>query len=210
MAHIVRDGDREVVIEVWGQRAVPKGSTTSKVVRKKGGEIVMRTNAQGKQVPLVVTHDAAKGGKPWAQAVHAAAQEAFEEIDFDPFDRLSMRDVRVMVLATFYFVRPKAHYGTGKNAGVLKDSAPATPITGSNEIGDVDKLLRGVMDPLHGIAFRKDHQVSDALPAFRYGQREGAIIRVRYPAVQTVGDMVRHGLKAPDRIDFDAEQPALF
>ena len=208
MAHIVRDGDREVVIEVWGMKPVPKGSTTSGVVRKKGGEIVMRTNAQGKQVPLVTTRDAAKGGKPWAVAVHKAAQEAYEHIDFDPFERFGKRKTRVQILATFFFTRPNHHYGTGKNAGVLKDSAPAVPV--DSDTADMDKLLRGVMDPLHGIAYLNDRQVADGLPAVRFGNRAGVIIRVRYPAIQTVGDMVRHGLKVPDRIDFDAEQPALF
>ena len=40
---------------------------------------------------------------------------------------------------TFTLARPKGHYGTGRNAGVLKTSAPAFPI--SHSTGDVDKLL---------------------------------------------------------------------
>ena len=29
----------------------------------------------------------------------------------------------------FYFDRPKSHYGTGRNEGIVRDSAPGYPVT---------------------------------------------------------------------------------
>ena len=42
----------------------------------------------------------------------------------------------------FVFPRPKSHYGTGKNADVLKPSAPKYCISRGN--GDIDKLANEV------------------------------------------------------------------
>lgn len=50
----------------------------------------------------------------------------------------------VSIWADFYLPRPKSHYGTGRNAGKLKDSAPRWPTVKP----DVDKLARAVLDSL--------------------------------------------------------------
>ena len=44
----------------------------------------------------------------------------------------------------FDFARPASHYGTGRNAGVLKDSAPGGKATAP----DLDKLCRALGDAL--------------------------------------------------------------
>ena len=46
----------------------------------------------------------------------------------------------------FTFERPASHYGTGRNAGRVKDSAPDWPDT--KWTGDIDKLTRAVFDSL--------------------------------------------------------------
>jgi Holliday junction resolvase RusA-like endonuclease len=69
--------------------------------------------------------------------------------------------------------RPKAHYGSGRNADKLKDSAPAFPLGKP----DVDKLSRGVMDALTGIIFRDDSCVVTKRASKRYG-RPGVAIEV--------------------------------
>ena len=46
----------------------------------------------------------------------------------------------------FVFPRPKSHYGTGKNADVLKPSAPKYCTSRGN--GDIDKLARSTLDGL--------------------------------------------------------------
>jgi Holliday junction resolvase RusA-like endonuclease len=50
----------------------------------------------------------------------------------------------VMVWADFFLPRPAGHFGTGRNAGVLKASAPAWPAVKP----DGDKLTRAVFDSL--------------------------------------------------------------
>ena len=50
----------------------------------------------------------------------------------------------VRVRATFGFARPKSHYGTGRNAGELKVSAPLLHA----QMPDTDKLCRLVLDAL--------------------------------------------------------------
>ena len=52
----------------------------------------------------------------------------------------------VKVEIDFTFFRPKSHYGTGKNAEILKPSAPKFP--SSKLIGDIDKLCRSTLDGL--------------------------------------------------------------
>lgn len=62
----------------------------------------------------------------------------------------------VSVIARFFLTRPKGHYGTGKNAFTVKDSAPIAPKVRP----DIDKLARSVLDALTGVAFRDDGQVA--------------------------------------------------
>ncbi len=50
----------------------------------------------------------------------------------------------IQVRFVFWFQRPKGHYGTGRNAGTLKRSAP----TYRASAPDVDKLCRAVADAL--------------------------------------------------------------
>lgn len=63
----------------------------------------------------------------------------------------------IAVKVTCYFARPKSHYGTGRNAGKLKDSAPPYPI--SKGRNDLDKLLRLIFDAMSGIVYEDDSQV---------------------------------------------------
>jgi Holliday junction resolvase RusA-like endonuclease len=74
----------------------------------------------------------------------------------------------------FTVARPKGHYGTGRNAGVLKPSAPAYPAVKP----DTTKLLRGLEDALSGVVWRDDAQVVEQAVAKRYGHPEGAQVIV--------------------------------
>lgn len=55
----------------------------------------------------------------------------------------------------FVFPRPKSHYGTGKNACILKKSAPQHHITKP----DNDNLQKFVKDCLNGEVYRDDSQI---------------------------------------------------
>ena len=72
----------------------------------------------------------------------------------------------VMVVLNFYLPRPKAHYGTGRNAEKLKPAAPAYPSTHP----DIDKLCRAVLDAMTGIVFHDDRQVVMIQAGKFYGQ----------------------------------------
>lgn len=100
--------------------------------------------------------DANKNVAAWKREVRQAAGEAFHgELYTGP----------VSVEFTFYRVRPKGHYGTGRNDGVLKASAPAYP----TQAPDALKLARGVEDALTGLVYRDDAQIVDEVIRKRYG-----------------------------------------
>ena len=70
----------------------------------------------------------------------------------------------VEVEVSFVFPRPKAHYRTGKNAELLKDSAPYWH-TGKP---DLDKLQRAIGDALSGVLLRDDSQIASWMVEKRY------------------------------------------
>ena len=61
----------------------------------------------------------------------------------------------VSVMLWFFMPRPKGHYGSGKNAGKLKETAPKYPTTKP----DVDNLNKFAFDCLNGVAWVDDAQV---------------------------------------------------
>lgn len=78
--------------------------------------------------------------QPWRELVAAKAQEAMGTQLYPMFER----GVPVKVFAFFTFKRPAGHYGTGRNAGVLKPNAPVWH-TGKP---DADKCFRALGDSL--------------------------------------------------------------
>ncbi len=67
--------------------------------------------------------------------------------------------VRLSVVC--FFDRPSGHFGTGRNAGVLKESArDLRPGLGKNG-GDLDNLVKLVKDALNSVAFRDDSQIAE-------------------------------------------------
>jgi len=55
-----------------------------------------------------------------------------------------------------WFARPKSHFGTGRNASKIKESAPAY----HTQKPDVDNVAKGILDALvHIKAFHDDSQV---------------------------------------------------
>lgn len=67
----------------------------------------------------------------------------------------------IALTAEFVFDRPDSHYGTGRNAGVLKERfRHARPGRGVNG-GDLDNLIKLMLDALTNVAFRDDSQIAD-------------------------------------------------
>jgi crossover junction endodeoxyribonuclease RusA len=95
--------------------------------------------------------ESSKAVGPWREAVRAETQRVLNGthsrwLDGGP----------VNVEITFGLPRPKGHYGTGRNAGKVRDSAPWYP----HGRPDLDKLTRAVLDGLTaGGAWVDDAQV---------------------------------------------------
>lgn len=96
--------------------------------------------------------------EPWRQAVTAAALKA---VDGRP-PMLGPLELH----ATFVLPRPKGHYGTGRNAGRLKPSAPLYVATRP----DTDKLVRAVGDAITGVICRDDSQLVIVHAEKHYGE----------------------------------------
>jgi Holliday junction resolvase RusA-like endonuclease len=63
-----------------------------------------------------------------------------------------------------YFARPKGHYGTGRNAGELRPSAPAWKAT----YPDLDKIARAALDALTIAGVLADDVLVAALKASKH------------------------------------------
>lgn len=127
----------------------------------------------------------AKRLKPWRAVVTAAAGDAIEEMyGTDQVLPLFGRGTPVHIAMVFTFARPASHFGTGRNAAVLKASAPAEHIG----FPDVDKAQRAVLDSLTAAGVvgddRQFSRVTEAARVYPGGHADalqvpGVVIRVR-------------------------------
>lgn len=78
----------------------------------------------------------------------------------------------------FRFERPKSHFGTGRNEGCLKPSAPMRHTAKP----DIDNLIKFLFDCANGIVFYDDKQVFRIVDARKeyceYGDRPGTEMEV--------------------------------
>lgn len=58
----------------------------------------------------------------------------------------------LQVIMSFQFSRPKSHYGSGKNANIIKPNAPVAHTSRP----DVDNLAKFVCDALNGVYWKDD------------------------------------------------------
>lgn len=113
---------------------------------------------------------------PWRQDVKAAAYAECVRLGLPgPLDGA----LRIQI--DFRFPRPKSHFGTGRNATVLKPSAPIWVTEGGK--GDVDKLLRSTFDALtYSGMIADDRMAARVVGEKRYcmdGELPGATVTVR-------------------------------
>jgi Holliday junction resolvase RusA-like endonuclease len=80
----------------------------------------------------------------------------------------------VKMTCNFVFPRPKSHWGTGKNAEVLKPDAP-TYVT---KVPDLSKLVRGIEDALEGVLYDNDSQICEISTTKAFGPKSGVWIAV--------------------------------
>lgn len=91
----------------------------------------------GSQTGRGIMVESSKALAPWRDSVIHAARQVMQT-GFDTFTG------PVTVDMSFYFPRPKSHYGTGGNANRIKDRAPDHKTSAP----DLDKLVRAVCDAL--------------------------------------------------------------
>lgn len=110
--------------------------------------------------------ESSKRVKPWRADIREAAET---EMRGSPPVRgpLSMS-------ITFVFPRPKGHYGSGRNASILKATAPEYH-TGKP---DLDKLARAALDAMTGIVYVDDAQIVQLHLSKRYPGHGDAPVEV--------------------------------
>lgn len=116
---------------------------------------------------LVESNDATL--RPWRTSVTAHALAAPRDGVLLPFTGA------VAVRVTFRFPRPGGHFGSGRNRGRLRGSAPAR----HRVRPDADKLVRAVCDALTDAGvWRDDAQVAELQAVKVYHDAPGAVIAV--------------------------------
>lgn len=144
-------------------RARPGGSKDQFGVRKKvGGKWVPVINPKtGMQVMRVVDQSSRNGGPEWRAAVRGAVQEIMG---------LPVFDGPLVLEVTFLRERSRSDFGTGRNAGKLKESAPAFP----SIMPDALKMMRAFEDALNGRLWKDDARNVDVLSRKRFVDRPPA------------------------------------
>ena len=121
----------------------------------------------------IVTEDC-KRNKPWRSVVVGIAMQALGTAP--PLAG------PLVVEFTFFILRPKGHFGSGRNSARLKPSAPGWPVVKP----DTTKLVRAVEDALTGIAWVDDALIVEQVARKVYGPRPG--VRVVIEAKHRPGD----------------------
>lgn len=95
----------------------------------------------------------------WMDRVANAARDAAHAVG------LSLLEGPLVLVCTFFQPRPKSHYRTGKNAHLLRDTAPAFP----DGKPDTTKLIRAIEDAINEVIWRDDTQVVNQNTGKLYG-----------------------------------------
>jgi Holliday junction resolvase RusA-like endonuclease len=120
---------------------------------------------------VAVVDDAGKPGKDWRAVVQLAARTAVDSAIESGAWRFGFPvDVPLRLALTFFFPRPKGHFG---KHGVLP-SAPAVPATRP----DLTKCTRSVEDALTGVVWRDDAQIVEQTVRKFYDNGEGIGVAV--------------------------------
>lgn len=120
-----------------------------------------------KKLARVLIVDDSEKVRPWMALVADLAMQAY--------DGPVLEKVPLVLELTFVLARPTGHCGTGRNAGILKKSAPAYPVGRPDAL----KLARAVEDALTGVVYRDDAAIVEELLFKAYaaaGGRQGAHI----------------------------------
>lgn len=143
------------------KNAIPLGR------RNEQGVFVPYTRQDG--TPIVNVQDSSgTAGTNWRVDVRDAFEKAIDVAH-------ELADGPLAVRVTFFAERPKGHYGSGKNAGVLKAGADRFPH--QSRLPDGTKLARSLEDALNKICWTDDRRVVDMWWTRRFGPA-GAIVDI--------------------------------
>src|SRR6185437_5367455 len=150
----------------------PGGSKTATVIRRKGGEIVMKNGR-----PLTAMRDA--GGektKNWRAVVAHEGRIAYQGTPLDEPLRVEF---------VFFMPRPQSHYGKKglhKWAPIYSTTKP-----------DTTKLIRAAEDALTGILWRDDTLIVEQTARKVYSDRPGMRITVSATSADKLGVIMSAG-----------------
>jgi Holliday junction resolvase RusA-like endonuclease len=103
----------------------------------------------------------------WKDTVAACAVEACKNY-------ATLLDCPIRLTVEFRLARPQFHFGTGRNAGILRESSPKYPTTRP----DCTKMLRAVEDALTAVVWRDDSLIVDQVVTKRYAEKPGAWVEI--------------------------------
>lgn len=143
-----------------------------------GSKRAFAIKKDGEPTGQVAVTDANPKAKSWQREVRDVARDAlYAYVLADEPDAMAAGLLTGPLRATmvFYCQRPKAHFGTGRNADLLKPGAPQFPTGRPDSL----KLARGTEDALTGTVWKDDAQVVDLDVHKRYGVPERCEITIR-------------------------------
>ncbi|HEY3021857.1 MAG TPA: RusA family crossover junction endodeoxyribonuclease [Solirubrobacteraceae bacterium] len=147
-----------------------------------GSKKAIAIKRKGEFTGKVAVIDDARRGKPWREAVQAAAIHAVaDQMPRGAQDGSWFGGGALLLTVVFFLRRPKSHFGTGRNARQLKPSAPRYPTT----TPDCTKMIRAVEDALTGVIWRDDAQVVQTLAVKSYtdfDEPEHALVSIKEAA----------------------------
>ncbi len=134
-------------------RAYPAGSKTAHVPLHPKTKQPYRVGQTDRVV--VNMAPACKETEPWMRYAAEKAREVYQG---------ELLDEPLCMIVTFYRPRLSGHFGTGRNAGKVKASAPPFPAT----TPDVTKLVRAIEDAFTGVLWRDDSRVVTSINRKRW------------------------------------------
>lgn len=142
----------KIAFTLYGRPAT-QGSKSAAPVMDRHGRPVLKNGR-----PVVRMFEANERLPAWRQEVAAAAVQVYG-------GPLLVGAVRLDI--AFRFPRAAGHFGTGRNEGKLKPSAPQFHVIKPDTL----KLARAVEDALTGVIYRDDRQVVSHTLDKEYGPR---------------------------------------
>ena len=135
-------------------------------IKKQAALIKLSESIKNGKYPQISLTSTNKNLKKWEKKVKEKAESAMAA---EP----GMLEGAIRVSITFFMKRPKTHFGTGKNAAIMKAWAI---VAYHVKKPDLDKLLRAAIDPMTGTIFKDDSQVVEIAARKRFAKKRNGIV----------------------------------